>query len=117
MRSMRRVLCGSWFDQVVLWRYGTLFCREREARVNEQELTTALEHDQAQKAKGQELPRFQVLAAECFRNAALASRGAECAMTVCNPPGIKESRAAAQLAIMALEQALTLLTMLEQPNE
>lgn len=84
--------------------------------MNDQELKTALEHDQAQ--KGQErTPRYQVLAAECFRNAALAARGAECAMTVCKPVAIKESRAAAQLAIMALEQALTLLAMMEQPNE
>ena len=85
--------------------------------MNDQELITALEHDQAQKADAPKAPRFPVLAAECFRNAALAARGAECAMTVCDPPGIKEARAAAQLAIMALEQALTLLAVMEQPNE
>ena len=117
MRPLCGVLCGARLYQVLHGGHGTLFQRQREARVNEQELQMALEHDQAQKAPGQEVPRFQMLAAECFRNAALAARGAECAMTVCKPAAIKESRAAAQLAIMALEQALTLLAVMENPNE
>lgn len=77
--------------------------------MTEQELQTALEHDAAQKG-----PRtFQplLLAAECFRNAALAARGAECGLVVCNPPALSEARQAAQMAIVSLEQALTLMAM------
>lgn len=85
--------------------------------MDEQELMTALEHDAAQRVAKVGMERPLMLAAECLRNAALASRGAECALTVCKPPGVVEARQAAQLAVVALEQALVLMAMEQQSDE
>lgn len=85
--------------------------------MTEQELKTALEHDSAMRSGTVGVLQPMVLAAECFRNAALAARGAECGLTICQPPAVAEARQAAQLAILALEQALTLMAMEPKTNE
>lgn len=85
--------------------------------MNEQELKTALEHDSALKEGKPGVFQPLVLAAECFRNAALAARGAECGLTVCRPPAIAEAQKAAQMAITSLEQALTLMAMESKTHE
>lgn len=82
------------------------------------ELTTALEHDLAQKGLAQELEKPVVLARYCLQNAAVAARGAECALVACQPPAIVEAKQAAELAIASLEQAMVLLvSMMETADE
>lgn len=85
--------------------------------MTEQELKTALEHDIAQRHGDAEALQPLVLAAECLRNAALASRGAEAALLACKPPALTEAKQAAQLAVMSLEQALVLMGMETKANE
>ncbi len=82
-----------------------------------EELTQALEHDLAQKELEPEVPAPVVLARYCLQNAAVAARGAECALVACRPPAIVEAKKAAQLAIDSLEQALVVLGMMEKAHE
>lgn len=81
------------------------------------ELMEALEHDLAQKELGQEVEKPVVLARYCLQNAAVAARGAECALVACKPPAVVEARKAAEVAIASLEQAVVLLSVMETPNE
>ncbi len=81
-----------------------------------EELEKALEHDLAQKQLGPEADKPLVLARYCLQNAAVAARGAECALVVCKPPAIVEARQAIQLAMQSLEQAMILLGTMETPN-
>lgn len=85
--------------------------------MTEQELKTALEHDRAARQPHEPALQPLVLAAECLRNAALASRGAEAALMACKPPALPEARQAAQLAIASLEQALVLMGMETKTDE
>lgn len=85
--------------------------------MTEQELQTALEHDAAAKGNGEIVVRPLVLAAECLRNAALAARGAECALIACRPAALDQAKQAAELAVAALEQALLLIGMEFKTNE
>ena len=82
-----------------------------------EELEQALAHDLAQKRVPSGADAAVVLARYCFENAAVAARGAECALVACNPPAIVEAQQAAQLAVKSLEQALMLLGTMETPNE
>lgn len=80
-------------------------------------LKTALEHDAAIREGRGSIGRYVILAAECLRNAAVASRAAEAGLMVCRPPGLEEAAKAARLAIESLEQALTLIAMESKSNE
>lgn len=81
------------------------------------ELIHALEHDLAQKGLEPETDKSVVLARYCLQNAAVAARGAECALVACKPPAVLEAKQAAELALASLEQALVLLSTMETPNE
>lgn len=81
-----------------------------------EELEQALAHDLAQKELGASAEKPLVLARYCLQNAAVAARGAECALVACKPPAVVEARQAAQLAMQSLEQALVLLGTMETPN-
>lgn len=85
--------------------------------MNTDELTQALEHDLAQKQLAHETQKPVVLARYCLQNAAVAARGAECALVACEPPAIVEAMQAARLALASLEQALMLLGTMETANE
>lgn len=81
------------------------------------ELVTALEHDLARKGMPTPAEKPVVLARYCLQNAAVAARGAECALVACKPPAIAEAKKTAELAIQSLEQALVLLAMMEATDE
>lgn len=81
------------------------------------ELVTALEHDLAQRGMDVPAEKPVVLARYCLQNAAVAARGAECALVACKPPAVVEAVQAAQMAIASLEQALVLLGTMETPDE
>lgn len=81
-----------------------------------EELEKALEHDLAQKQLDADADKPVVLARFCLQNAAVAARGAECALVACKPPAVVEARQAVQLAMQSLEQALILLGTMETPN-
>lgn len=82
-----------------------------------EEMQQALEHDLAQKRLAYDAEKPVVLARYCLQNAAVAARGAECALVACQPPALAEARQAAQLALASLEQALALLGTMEPTNE
>jgi hypothetical protein len=81
------------------------------------DLVTALEHDLAQKGMPMPAEKPVVLARYCLQNAAVAARGAECALVACKPPAVVEAKQSARLAIESLEQALVLLGTMESANE
>lgn len=85
--------------------------------MRDEELQTALEHDQARRNVEERLPRSLVLAAECMRTAAIASRTGEMALTACHPADRASMRKSAHLAIASLEQALILIGMEQTSDE
>lgn len=81
------------------------------------ELMDALEQDLAQKGVPLPADRAVVLARYSIQNAAVAARGAECALVACKPPAVAEAVQAAQVAMQSLRHALILLATVEIKHE